>query len=180
LGSTVKGRLSPNNLRKLKLLEHIDLLTDKTRHSLPKAREKGLLIRELEDEVLVYDLQTHKAHCLNETAARVWQKCDGTRNVAHIALALSAETGVPVDEDIISLALNRLHRSRLMETELEGGVLTRREVIRRAGIAAAVALPVVTSILAPRAAEAATCLTTGTPCSSGSQCCSGLCSGVCG
>ena len=32
---------------------------------LPVARQKDLIVRELSDEVLVYDLNTDKAHCLN-------------------------------------------------------------------------------------------------------------------
>lgn len=37
----------------------------------PLARSEGLVIQEMPDEVLVYDLETNKAHCLNETAAFV-------------------------------------------------------------------------------------------------------------
>ena len=33
----------------------------------------------------VYDVDGQKAHCLNRTAAFVWQRCDGTRTVAQIA-----------------------------------------------------------------------------------------------
>jgi hypothetical protein len=40
---------------------------------LPRVRKKNLIIDELADEVLVYDLDRHKAHCLNRTAALVWK-----------------------------------------------------------------------------------------------------------
>ena len=43
----------------------------------PLARKEGLVIQELPVEVLVYDLDRDKAHCLNETAAMVWRKCNG-------------------------------------------------------------------------------------------------------
>ena len=43
----------------------------------PVARQEGLVIQEMPDEVLVFDLKTNKAHCLNETAAFVWKACDG-------------------------------------------------------------------------------------------------------
>ncbi len=33
----------------------------------PSARRKDLIIEELPDEVLVYDLNTDRAHCLNKT-----------------------------------------------------------------------------------------------------------------
>jgi hypothetical protein len=43
----------------------------------PEARKDGLVIQDLPEEILVYDLNTNKAHCLNQTAAYVWQACDG-------------------------------------------------------------------------------------------------------
>ncbi len=46
---------------------------------LPRARKEGLLIQELPEEVLVFDLSTAKAHCLNHTAALVWRRCDGKK-----------------------------------------------------------------------------------------------------
>ena len=42
---------------------------------LPAAREARLLVRELAEEVLVYDEEGHRAHCLNRTAALVWKSC---------------------------------------------------------------------------------------------------------
>jgi hypothetical protein len=60
----------------------------------PRARTEGLVINELTDEVLVYDLKLDKAHCLNQTAAAVWKLCDGQRTAAQIALKLSRQTAV--------------------------------------------------------------------------------------
>jgi hypothetical protein len=37
---------------------------------LPKARKKDLIVERLEDETLVYDLKTDRAHCLNHSALR--------------------------------------------------------------------------------------------------------------
>jgi hypothetical protein len=51
-----------------------------------------LVINELTDEVLVYDLKRDKAHCLNQTAAAVWKLCDGQRTVAEIAALVSRQT----------------------------------------------------------------------------------------
>ena len=50
----------------------------------PMARQNGLVVQEMPDEVLVYDLDTNKAHCLNNSAALVWRACDGTNSVADI------------------------------------------------------------------------------------------------
>ena len=48
----------------------------------PQSRRSGLLIRELPDELLVYDQEQHRAHCLNRTAALVFRHADGTRTLA--------------------------------------------------------------------------------------------------
>jgi len=46
---------------------------------MPQARRSGLMLEQADGEVLIYDLERNKAHCLNNTAARVWQYCDGER-----------------------------------------------------------------------------------------------------
>jgi hypothetical protein len=43
------------------------------------------------DEVLIYDLKQHKAHCLNKTAALVWNHCDGETSVSEMATLLQKE-----------------------------------------------------------------------------------------
>jgi Coenzyme PQQ synthesis protein D (PqqD) len=157
-------------------------MISKKNHFTPKARQEGLVVQQLEDEVLVYDNERFKAHCLNRTAALVWQHCDGKKTTRDIALALEKEAGSPVGEDMVWLALGQLGKSRLLTERViapagKAGI-SRREVIRRVGIAAAVALPVVTSIVAPKAAQAANCLPSGSSCTATVQCCSGLCPGA--
>ncbi len=57
------------------------------KHSqVPIARKEGLVIQEMPEEVLVYDLDTNKAHCLNQTAAFVWKSCDGKNSIRWILL----------------------------------------------------------------------------------------------
>ncbi|MBA3352846.1 MAG: PqqD family protein, partial [Blastocatellia bacterium] len=51
----------------------------------PIARKNGLVVQEVPDEVLVYDLETNKAHCLNQSAAMIWRSCDGKNSVSEIA-----------------------------------------------------------------------------------------------
>ena len=80
----------------------------------PKAREEELVVRELGDETLVYDLKSHKAHCLNRTAALVWKSCDGRRTIREIAAAVGREAGAQVDERVVWLGLERLNRVRLL------------------------------------------------------------------
>lgn len=145
----------------------------------PKARSKGLLIKKLAEEVLVYDLETDEAHCLNQSAALVWSHCDGRKNVGEIVKRLEARTEEPFMEEVVWHALFQLERFSLLEErmELPDGVarLSRRELGRRLGLATVAALPLILSIVAPMAASAATCRAPGSPCTANAQCCSGLC-----
>jgi hypothetical protein len=149
----------------------------------PCARKDRLVVETLPEEMLVYDLDRDRAHCLNETAAMVWRHCDGKRTSKEIAESLSQKLKHPVDEKIVWLALDQLKRNYLLQdAQLPPSPLTglnRREVVRALGLTAAFAIPVVASIVAPTPAQAATCLPGGATCSSSAQCCSGSCDGVC-
>lgn len=147
----------------------------------PRARREGLLVREAADELLVYDLERHRAVCLNRAAARVWRACDGRTGVDEMARALADELGgdAALAEEAVLLALERLGRDRLLEERLparaQGRRMSRRELLRAAGVAAAASLPLVVSVVAPTAAQASSCLPTGSSCSSSLECCSGVC-----
>ena len=124
----------------------------------PVARKTGLVIQEVPDEVLVYDLDTNKAHCLNRTAAMVWRSCDGTRSVSDIAAHLVTLSGETVTNDIVWLAIDQLNENDLLEQEFKADTngLSRRDVIKRIGLTSMVALPVIASLIAPPTAMAAT------------------------
>jgi hypothetical protein len=138
----------------------------------PHARQDQVLVEELAGEFLVYDLTRNKAHCLNRTAAFVWQQCDGQTPVAEIATRLAREFEVPVDEELIWLALHRLQQVDLLQEPLprrtSRPVVSRRDMMRQLGLVGSVAilLPVVTSSNAPAAAQAASPrpTTTTNPC----------------
>ena len=125
----------------------------------PRARKERLLLRELQEELLVYDLERHKASCLNRMATLTWRRCDGRATVPEIAEALEGELGIPVDERAVWLALERLSRAHLLEGPLalpswaEG--YSRRQWVASVGKASAVLVPAVVSILSPIAAAAA-------------------------
>jgi hypothetical protein len=42
-----------------------------------KSRESNLVVQDLNNEVMIYDLTENKALCLNETASIIWRLCDG-------------------------------------------------------------------------------------------------------
>jgi hypothetical protein len=157
---------------------------ENTRQPFPRAREKGLLTCEVADELLVYDLDRYKAHCLNSTAALVWRQCNGRTSVPEISRALNSAYGVTLDDDVVWCALEQLERAQLIHIDVTHGwrtgsaKQTRRELIKRAGAAVAVGLPLVRSIVTPTATEAATCRGPGSACGPNgpnSTCCSGTC-----
>ena len=131
-----------------------------------KANTKDLVIQNLKDELLIYNLQTNKASCLNQTAALVWESCDGKSSISEIAEKLNKKfKGGVVHEDLVMFAIMELKGNGLIENgekelehmEFEG--LSRREIVRKVGFASLVALPIVSSIVAPKASSAQT--TTG-------------------
>ncbi|MBA3766998.1 MAG: PqqD family protein [Acidobacteria bacterium] len=160
----------------------------KTEHLTPRARQEELVVRELPDEMLIYDLRRHEAHCLNQTATSVWKHCDGKTTIKGIMKSLAKELQSPVDERIVRLALDQLAKFHLLdEAEAlsvqlppEMARMSRREMMRTLGVAAAVALPLIVSISAPTTAQAASCVNSGcTP--GGIPCCVGTCKagGIC-
>jgi hypothetical protein len=106
------------------------------------------------DETLLYDELHHQAWCLNRSSACIWRLCDGHRDVEQIAMAAAGELDAPVTVEIVLLTLAELREKNLVEPEtaalLPEGV-TRRQMIGRVGLAAAVLLPVIASVLAPPA-----------------------------
>lgn len=160
----------------------IQRMKNPAQQPMPTARKEGLLVRELDDEVLVYDLHSHKAHCLNTTAARVWRRCDGRTRISEITQAIQGASGGSLDDEVVWFAIEQLERANLIDAatvrKSTSPRLSRRELIKKAGIAAAIALPLVTTIMAPRAVEAATCLPPNAACTSNSQCCNGTCIGA--
>jgi hypothetical protein len=144
----------------------------------PVARTESLIVKEVDGETLVYDLKTDKAHCLNETAARVWKNCDGHNNVSEIAEVLSRESNSSVKDEVVWLALDQLEKFNLLEDApakpafLVG--MTRRQMVARLGIAA-VALPAIISIVSPTPASAASGFSPGTCCINPADCSSNQC-----
>ena len=123
----------------------------------PIARKSGLVVQEVPDEVLVYDLETNKAHCLNNSAAMVWRSCDGNNSVADIAKLVESQAGDKVTEDFVWLAIDQLSENNLLEQQITTGFAgqSRREAIKKIGLASMVAIPVIASLVAPQSALAA-------------------------
>lgn len=153
----------------------------------PRARQDRLLVRELADELLVYDLDRHSAVCLNRPAAAVWRRCDGAADVDEIARRVSRDLGEPFVADAVWCALDGLEKQGLVErlaASDERPRRSRREWLRefgRTGLAAAL-VPTVLAVIAPSPAQALSVITKaectartppncgGAPCSKGGFC----------
>ena len=147
--------------------------------ALPRARQASLIIKEVEGETLIYDRDSDEAHCLNLTAASIWKSCDGQSTVSEIAGRLGTDMKAPVDENVVWMALDQLEKFKLLEKPVDipqtfVSGMTRRQAVRALGVAA-IALPVITSIIVPTAALAQSLLPLGFCCNNPNQCQTGCC-----
>jgi hypothetical protein len=150
----------------------------------PRARQKGLVVQSLTAELLVYDLERHRAHCLNQTATRVWHLCDGKTSVAAIARQLGGDLEASVADSVVWHALDQLSRGHLLQEAVPESVgpgsMSRRTFLRKAAAIGGISMmaPVVLSVLAPLPAQAASgnpavssCIPVGNVCEADFQCC---------
>ncbi len=122
-------------------------------------RKRGLSIRALHGECIVYDPETQRASCVNDFAAAVLERCDGAHAPAEITRDLPFAN---VDERVVALALADLRKAGLLEAgpAVEAAMLagtSRRDFIRRIGLGTAIAVPVVNSVVLPSAAQTVSC-----------------------
>ncbi|MEZ5344774.1 MAG: PqqD family protein [Pyrinomonadaceae bacterium] len=133
----------------------------------PLARTEDIVVKQLENETLIYDLRKNKAVCLNQTSGFVWNACDGKKTTDQIREELSRNTNSAVDKEMVWLAIEELKREDLIENpeELPGyfSGLSRRDVIKRIGLTSVIALPLISSVVAPNALFAQSCVAPTTP-----------------
>ncbi len=107
--------------------------------SLPRARRDGLLEETLGEELLLYDQNSHTAHCLSPIAACVWRHCDGERDVSELGELAGAS------RDLVAGALHELREKDLLATEPQvtqstaPGVSRREAIVRIARVGATAA-----------------------------------------
>lgn len=124
----------------------------------PISLKSNVLVQESKKELLLYDQERNKAYCLNETSAMIWNLCDGENTVEDIRRRASLELKTQVPEDVVWLALDGLKNEKLLtnhqEIKVDFSGLSRRQVIRKAGLATMIALPLISTLIAPTAASA--------------------------
>jgi hypothetical protein len=121
---------------------------------LPRVRHEGLIEEAVGEELLLYDRESHTAHCLSPVAACVWRHCDGEHDVTELALLAG------MSEGLVAEALHELRERDLLDAEpqLTQGTVpgeSRRQAIGRvARYGAAAAAPFVVSATAATPAMA--------------------------
>jgi hypothetical protein len=123
---------------------------------LPTARRTRLIIQELPDELLVYDNDRYQAHCLNRLAASIWKQCDGRTTPSQIARRVAVTLNALVTEEMVWHALYQLAEFNLLDEPdavlAASAPISRRELMVRLA-SAAVVLPLVSTVVAPAAAQ---------------------------
>ncbi len=154
----------------------------------PHARQHDLIVKRLDGELLIYDVERHRAHSLGPLLAALWRRCDGRTPPRALAEVLAAELDAPVGDELVWLGLEQLSAAHLLRDKAPAragrrarskpGSPTRRQWLRHA---AGLGLAVVT-ITVPTLAEAATTISLGncvarTPPNCGGTPCSGIFAG---
>ena len=129
-------------------------MSDLRLEPVPLARTEDILTESLDDEVLVYDLRTHEATCLNASAALIWDLCDSQRTIGDIV----DEVGnAEITDRHVADLLDQLRQKNLLEGDATPAAhrveapASRRSFLGYAA-AASLVLPVVISTKVPAAA----------------------------
>jgi hypothetical protein len=114
---------------------------------LPRVRTTNIIQQPGVSELLLFDLKTNRAFCLNETSAVIYQNCDGVKTVED----LSAEHDIP--HEFIFTTLDKLGKEGLIENSGSFPSISRRQLIKVSATTAA-ALPLVATLVVPSALNA--------------------------
>ena len=115
------------------------------------SRTRDIIVQNLDDEILIYDLESNQALSLNDTAAKVWQSLDGKKTVGEIA----AETSFP--NEIVLLSIDELNKKNLLAEKVETGLakdkVSRRKMLMKTAVTS-FTLPLIVGVIAPTAIHA--------------------------
>ena len=119
-------------------------------NKLPIAQTKNIVVQTLGKELLIYDLKTHQAYQLNETSMIVFEACSEGKTFEDL------KRKHRFTDDLIYLTLDMLAKENLLSGEYQSQLagVSRREAIRKVGLATMTALPVIAALAAPKAADA--------------------------
>jgi hypothetical protein len=135
----------------------------KNQTKLPMLRTENLVVQELPHELLIYDLKKDRALCLNETSRLILDECKGENSIDQAIINLSGKLKNQVSEEMIWMVVEQFKKFDLLKNDYQLPVqttkLTRRKILQSAA-ALGLALPVITSLVAPMAvnAQSGTCV----------------------
>ena len=122
-------------------------------------RVEGVQIERTADEILAVKEGSLEAHAINQSAAAVYDLCDGNTSKFDMAAEIHRRTGLPADDEIVDLALSELVETGLviLDDSEPRSAVSRRALIRRLALSSTLALmlPVVETIVVPPAEMAA-------------------------
>jgi hypothetical protein len=99
--------------------------------------------------IAIFDSRTEAVHSLNPAAAAVLETCEEPAAVAHVAAVLEECTGGGAPAETALEVLGRLEAAELIVRAPAAPALVlpnRRELLKRAGTAVALALPVILTL----------------------------------
>ena len=129
--------------------------------SKPKNRSENITCQELFDETLIYDMKIDKVYCLNHSSAVVYNACDGKKSLEDLQTFVSEKLQTPISKEFVLLSLKQLSESDLLDDweklneHHNFTVMSRRDLVKKAGFATVAALPAISALIAPEAANAA-------------------------
>lgn len=118
---------------------------------LPETMNNNIVTQKSANELLIYNTKSNQAICLNETATAIYEYCSSNKSFEDL------KADYNFSDDLIYLGLNQLAQDNLIEASGESvfNLVSRRELVRKIGLTSMVVLPLVSSIVAPSAANAA-------------------------
>src|SRR3954464_15902552 len=81
---------------------------------LPRARTQGLVVRTIEDETLVYDLESRETLCLDAKLAAVWTHCDGKTSIDDLGKLIAPAEKSDTRRDLAWIAIEQLRAEGLL------------------------------------------------------------------
>lgn len=145
----------------------------------------------MEDETLVYDLESRETLCLDRKLAAVWTHCDGRTSIDDLGKLIAPLEKDAVRRDLAWISIEQLRAKGLLlresvpaQNKFHG--LSRREMLLRSGVFAAAMPSLMALKTTPNGAATLVCDCSapagldarpqGCPCASNNDCC-GNCNG---
>jgi len=153
----------------------------KNKTKLPFLRTNQLVVNELPNELLIYDLEKNKAFCLNETARLIMDECNGIKPIDEAVESLNRKLKSKLSEEMVWMVIEQFQKSNFLQGDyqipIQTSKISRRKILQAAA-ALGIALPIVTSLVAPTAIHAqSACIGIGGDCiidQDISRCCQNL------